>query len=246
MTRAFVVAALLVVAAAPASAQSTARTVRIPSGGIGPRTFAILLPADYDSTQTRYPVLYLLHGGGQDHTAFMARRDFARRARSVDMIVVMPAADRGGASPILAARYEDFLARDLVAYVDANFRTLAAPEARAIAGLSMGGMFAAATAWRYPDVFGIAGAFSPAAPRTEAVSPPSGSGTQYFYVSCGTADSLLTVSRRLVERLKQQNLPHEYHEIPGLGHSWDFWDPQIDAFFQRLRSRPGWRASTAG
>lgn len=232
---------LVVVATVPAVAQSTARTLRIPSEGLGLRTFSVLLPANYDTTNLRYPVLYLLHGGGQDHTAFMARKDFAKRARTVEMIVVMPAADRGGVQAVLATRYEDFLARDLVTYVDANYRTVASPQARAIAGLSMGGMFATATAFRYPDVFGVVGAFSAAAPRTAAAGPPGSSAAPYFYVSCGTADSLLPVSRQIVERLKQQDWPHEYHEIPGFGHAWDFWDPQIDTFFSWLSNRPGWR-----
>jgi len=171
MTRFIVFALAMVAGAGSAAAQSTARTIRIPSADIGQRVFSVLLPTAYDQSTARYPVLYLLHGGGQDHTAFMARRDFARRARVVDMIVVMPAADRGGTTPALVTRYEDFLARELVAYVDANFRTLAAPSARAIAGLSQGGMFAIATGLRYPDVFGIVGAFSAAAPRSEQPVP---------------------------------------------------------------------------
>lgn len=235
---------LVVVAAVPAVAQSTARTVRIPSEGLGLRAFSVLLPTDYESTDRRYPVLYLLHGGGQDHTAFMARKDFAKRARTVAMIVVMPAADRGGVQAEVATRYEDFLARDLVTYVDANYRTVASPQTRAIAGLSMGGMFATGTAFRHPEVFGVVGAFSPAAPRTAAPSPTGSSASPYFYVSCGTADSLLPVSRQIVDRLKQQGWPHEYHEVPGFGHSWDFWDPQIDAFFSWLYVSRGWpRAS---
>src|SRR5687767_4476738 len=84
------VVAISIALSGVAEAQSTARTVRIPSGQIGLRTIAVLLPAGYDQSEKRYPVLYLLHGGGQDHTAFMARRDFAKRARSVEMIVVMP------------------------------------------------------------------------------------------------------------------------------------------------------------
>ena len=58
-----------------ASAQSrTARTIRIDSAAIGsPVTVAVLTPVDYDSTTLRYPVVYLLHGGTQNHTAFPAR-----------------------------------------------------------------------------------------------------------------------------------------------------------------------------
>lgn len=235
-------ATLLVLAAGTAGAQSTASTVRMASTALGQRTFSVLLPAGYDQTSDRYPVLYLLHGGGQDHTAFMARRNFARRARVVDMIVVMPAADRGGASPALAARYEDFLARELAAYVDANYRTVATAQGRAIAGLSQGGMFAVGTGLRYPEVFGIVGAFSAAQPRGEPALPAEHAAS-WFYVSCGAADSLLPVSRRLVEQLRQRNVPHDYHEIPGFGHEWAFWDPQLDAFFQQLLVRPGWRAA---
>jgi putative tributyrin esterase len=244
MMRFLAFAFVLFSAAGSAAAQSTARTLRIPSADIGQRVFAVLLPAAYEQSEARYPVLYLLHGGGQDHTAFMARRDFARRARVVDMIVVMPAADRGGSSPALLTRYENFLARELIAYVDANFRTVATPSGRAIAGLSMGGMFAIGAGLRYPDVFGIVGAFSAAAPRTERPAPAENA-TTYFYISCGAADSLVDVSRRLVDSLRRANAAHEYHEIPGFGHSWAFWDPQIDAFIDRLRTRPGWHAASA-
>jgi S-formylglutathione hydrolase FrmB len=213
----------LLLAATAADAQSTARTVRVQSREIGLRAVAVLLPADYEQSSARYPVLYLLHGGGQDQTAFMARRDFARRARTVDMIVVMPAADRGGIPPTMTTRYEDFLAIELVAYIDANFRTIAAAPSRAIAGLSMGGMFAVGTALRYPRLFGTVGAFSPAAPRTEAPPPDPGADV-FFYVSCGTLDS-------------QHEIAHQYHAIPGFAHSWDFWDPQLDVFFRVLARR---------
>jgi S-formylglutathione hydrolase FrmB len=234
----------LVLVASNAPAQSTARTVRLQSQTIGLRTFAVLLPAGYDETDRRYPVLYLLHGGGQDHTAFMARREFAKRARTVEMIVVMPAADRGSAPAWMVTQYEDFLATELAPYIDANYRTTASAQGRAIAGLSMGGMYAVGTGTRHAGVFGIVGAFSPAAPRADATAPP-GDSMQYFYVSCGQADSLLPVSRKLAATLAARNVAHEYHEIPGFGHAWDFWDPQIDEFFRRLTTRPGWRRVTA-
>lgn len=235
------VSLLLCAIAAGADAQSTARTVRIASESIGVRNVSVLLPRGYAESDTRYPVLYLLHGGGQDHTAFMARPRFAARARTVEMIVVMPAADRGGLPGAAVARYEDFLARELVAYVDANYRTRPDSASRAIAGLSMGGMFAAGTAGRHPAVFGTVGAFSPAVRTADPPAPPVPEAAPYFYVSCGTLDSLLPASRQWVQRLKGAGLAHEYHEIPGFGHSWDFWDPQIDTFFEFLRTRRGWR-----
>jgi enterochelin esterase-like enzyme len=240
MSRSLTLAALILVIATGASTQSTAKTVRIQSEAIGLRTFSVLLPAAYEESERRYPVLYLLHGGGQDHRAFMARRDFARRARTVEMIVVMPAADRGGMPAAAVSRYEDFIARELVPYVDANFRTLGSAEGRAIAGLSMGGMLAAGTGLRFPHLFATVGAFSPAASRAAGPPPPSSDAKPYFYVSCGTLDSLLPASRQLVQVLEERALPHEYHEIPGFAHEWRFWDPQIDTFFQFLSTERGW------
>lgn len=237
--------ALVLIGLVPASAaaQSTARTVRIQSERIGLRTVAVLLPANYEQTEKRYPVLYLLHGGGQDHTAYMARRDFARRARTVEMIVVMPGADRGGMPAGVLTQYEDFIAGELVPYIDANYRTTAAASTRAIGGLSMGGMIATGAGLRYPQVFGIVGAFSPAAPRAQPPAPTAGG--QFFYVSCGTLDSLLPVSRQLVESLVAAGVAHEYQEVPGVGHSWEFWDPQVDRFFGVLAGRPGWQSQSA-
>ena len=74
-------------------ALAQARTVRMPTSHGVDRIFAILLPTSYDTSQARYPVVYLFHGGGQDHTAFMARTAFAPMARKHEFIVVMPAAD---------------------------------------------------------------------------------------------------------------------------------------------------------
>jgi enterochelin esterase-like enzyme len=169
----------------------------------------------------------------------MARSGFAKRARQVEMIVVMPAADRGGLSPAAVRSYEDFIARELVPYVDAHYRTAGTARGRAIAGLSMGGMFAAGAGSRYPTLFGTVGAFS-AAFRGESPSPPESDGAPYFYVSCGDLDSLLPATRRWAQLLRAGGVPHEYHEVPGFGHAWDFWDPQIDAFFRFLATTRGW------
>ena len=237
--------AVAIIATTGVAAGQTARSVRLQSEKIGLRTFAVLLPAGYEESDRRYPVLFLLHGGGQDHTAFMARRDFANRARTVEMIVVMPAADRAAMPALMVTRYEDFIATELVPYIDANYRTTASAAGRAIAGLSMGGMIATATGLRYPQVFATVGAFSPAAPRSEPPARGDAEAGQYFYLSCGTVDSLLPVSRQLAELLAARNIAHEYHEIPGFGHTWSFWDPQIDAFFMRLSTRPGWRRAPA-
>ena len=84
------------------------------------------LPQSYDTSQTRYPVVYLFHGGGQDHTAFMARTAFTPMARKHEFIVVMPAADRSYSAlgPEAQGRYHDYVAGELVDYVDSHYRTI--------------------------------------------------------------------------------------------------------------------------
>ncbi|HEY7191661.1 MAG TPA: alpha/beta family hydrolase [Vicinamibacterales bacterium] len=235
--------ALLVSAAVNAGAQ--ARTVRLPSATLGgERIFAILLPTNYAESEQRYPVLYLFHGGGQDHTAFMARTGFPAMARQHEMIVVMPAADRNytSQSSEAQARYHDFVASELVDYVDSHYRTIASQQARAIGGISMGGRIAIMTALQHPARFGLVGGFSPAVRQDaeEAVQKAEGSVT-YFYVSCGTRDSLLPANREFVAQLTQHHIAHDFKEIQGGEHAWNVWDPELGVFFDLLASREPWR-----
>jgi S-formylglutathione hydrolase FrmB len=245
MRRIAVLLAVVAFMAGVCDAWAQARTVRMPSSYGAERIFAILLPQSYDTSQRRYPVVYLFHGGGQDHTAFMARTAFAPMARKHEFIVVMPAADRSYSAlgPEAQGRYHDYVARELVDYVDANYRTIPARGQRAIGGLSMGGRIATMTALTYADRFGAVGAFSPALrPDAERAVQGVPAAAPFLYISCGTADSLLPINREFVGWLMQRNLPHEYREAPGVGHTWALWDEEIGLFFDLLESR-GFRAA---
>ena len=244
MTR-LLCAALALVTLSAASASAQARTVRHTSASLGSeRIFSILLPSGYADSEKRYPVVYLFHGGGQDHTAFMARRIFPPLAKMQEAIFVMPAADRNysAMSDDAQARYNAYIASELVDYVDANYRTIASPQSRAIAGISMGGRIATMTALQHAQRFGIVGAFSAAlrGDSNESVAKAAGS-TTYFYVSCGTRDSLLPASQQFVMRLEDQKLAHEYHEIPGGEHAWNVWDEELRVFLSVVAKRPAWR-----
>ncbi len=138
--------------------------------------YRIYLPPGYDQAgaderipSRRYPVLYLLHGLGgsaRQWTDLGLAEELDRLAAGgwSPWIVVMPAGRAGywvnhaDGGP----RWGDYVARDLVAHVDATYRTLPRREARAIGGLSMGGHGALQLALNYPEVFGVAGAHSPA------------------------------------------------------------------------------------
>jgi S-formylglutathione hydrolase FrmB len=240
------VAAALASATGVAQSQ-TARTVRFETA-TGQATVAVLLPADYDSTTFRYPVLYLLHGGTQNHTAFPARSWFTRDASRRGMIVVMPHLQpflfsARGDEP---APVEDFLGRELPAYIDSHYRTVNDRRARAIAGISMGGYGATLLGVKRPDVFGTVGAISAALstgnrPRdvgthVAALTPDR---APYFYIACGVADPVLTASRDLSTQLVARQIRSELKEVPG-GHGWEVWDPQVRAFFDVLAKLPGW------
>ena len=240
-----VAAILLSMAATVASGQSlTARTVRFSSTTLGGQaTFAILVPPDYDSSATRYPVVYLLHGGTQNHTAFPARAWFAREISRRNVIAVMPHVPqilynpRGGSLPFEA------LIAELVQYVDTHYRTVAARDGRAISGLSMGGFGAVVAGLTHPEVFGTVGAFSGAfgsgreAMPADAVTALPAERAPFFYLACGVADTALRASRDFVSLLQRRDIAHEYREVPG-GHTWDVWDPQTLAFLETLTSRP--------
>ena len=244
---AIALAALLTCVAAEAEAQSrTARTVRFASAALGAEaTVAILLPPGYDASDKRYPVLYLLHGGTQNHTAFPARLWFSREASRHEMIVVMPHlppvyfSSRGNGAPA----FEAFIATDLTGYVDANYRTIASRNGRGVAGISMGGFAAAIVGLKRPDAFGTVGAISAAltgAGRQSELEAlvaalPAGS-APYVYIACGAQDSLMPASRRFAELLKARTIAHDYREVPG-DHSWAVWDPQVQAFFEVFARR---------
>ena len=258
--------------AAPESPRAMARTVRITSPALGNSeyAFAVLLPNGYDESTVRYPVLYLLHGGGQTHTAFPSRGWFTRDAASRGMIVVLPNGGRSffaNAVGMPDARYEDVVAIDLVRYVDSHYRTLATRESRAIGGISMGGFGSALIALRHPDLFGTVAPLSAplaaaragdggapslvfGAPGSEArrARDPLTLATEavpesspFFYVACGLDDSLLSASREFVRVLQARGIAHRYTEVPG-NHSWNVWDGQLQAFFDLLATRPGWTA----
>ena len=225
----------------------TARTVRFETA-TGLATVAVLLPADYDSTALRYPVLYLLHGGTQNHTAFPARSWFTRDAPLRRMIVVMPHLQpflfsARGDEP---APVEDLLGRELPAYIDSHYRTINDRRARAIAGISMGGYGATLLGVKRPDMFGAVGAISAAlstgnrprgvATHVAALTPDT---APYFYIACGVADPVLTASRDLSTQLIARQIRSELKEVPG-GHGWEVWDPQVRAFFDVLAKLPGW------
>lgn len=131
------------------------------------RKFAIYLPPDYETSQRDYPVLYLLHGSGDDQTGWVQFGEILRIAdkailegNATAMIVVMPDADtvhRGYFNSIKGDwRYENFFFEELMPFVEKEYRIRKEKRYRAVAGLSMGGGGAFVYALRHPELFSSA------------------------------------------------------------------------------------------
>jgi len=133
----------------------------------GARKYAIYLPPDYDHSQRSYPVLYLLHGAGDDQTGWIQFGEVMHIAdkainegKATPMIIVMPDADTGIRgyfnTPDGEWRYEDFFFEEFMSYVEKEFRIKGEKRYRAVAGLSMGGGGSFVYALHRPDLFSSA------------------------------------------------------------------------------------------
>ena len=145
------------------------------SGDSPDRDVSVYLPPGYSSGRQRYPVVYMLHGfTDSDDKWFGLIKHFvsvpanfekAAASGARDMILVMPNAFttfQGSfySSSVTTGDWERFVARDLVAYVDSHYRTLATRDSRGLTGHSMGGYGALRIGMKYPEVFGSVYAMS--------------------------------------------------------------------------------------
>jgi S-formylglutathione hydrolase FrmB len=141
----------------PRLLEVTVTTAALP----GPAHVRILLPSTYYSTPTkRFPVFYLLHGTSGGASDWTEKGSAEQTTERLPMIVVMPDialnGDGGGWCtnwPDGAYSWETFHVQQLIPWVDANLRTIAARKGRAIAGLSQGGFCSTSYAARHPDLF---------------------------------------------------------------------------------------------
>ena len=225
------------------------------------RRMTVYTPAGYDEGG-RYPVVYLLHGSGGDEEAWTT---LGRAAQILDnliaegkakpMIVVMPNGNansdaapgewdrgmykptfRGHLDPKPVASFEESF-KDIVTYIDNNYRTLADKQHRAICGLSMGGGHSYSISLLYPDMFDYVGLFSAHVPLRDADYP--GLQQQFknkpalYWIAIGKSDFLYDNNKVYREYLDKQGYPYEYVETED-GHIWRNWRNYLTVFAQRL------------
>ena len=137
------------------------------------RNYAIYLPPDYETSSRSYPVLYLLHGLGDDQTGWIQFGEVKKIAdnsiingNATPMIIVMPDANTGRVGyfnmPSKDWMYEDFFFNELMPHVESKYRIKSEKKFRAISGLSMGGGGTFTYALHRLDLFSAAAPLSAA------------------------------------------------------------------------------------
>ena len=222
----------------------------------------VFLPPGYFQGAERYPVLYLLHGwGGWDITThrsewdtkyhFFAVADEMMRSGQIPPFIIV--APEGGHDywfnhAVDDQRWGDYVAQEVVAYVDSSYRTIARGSSRAIGGLSMGGLGAIQLALNHPGEFDVVGLRSPALRRSfDPDDAPFFGDSSYYadydpfvlvnrapslaglslYIIIGDQDPWLDRTQEFRTLLDQKQVPYDWHVYPGR-HSGVFFGSHLD------------------
>jgi enterochelin esterase-like enzyme len=217
----------------------------------------VYTPPGYDrAPDTRYPVLYLQHGAGEDERGWttQGRANFildnliaAKKAKPMIIVMDNGYADRvGRAARMFDFRgFEEVLTGELIPKVDATYRTLAGRDHRALAGLSMGGMQALQIGLKHLDKFAYIGSFSgPPLGRLDVKTSYGGAFAdpvvfnqklRLFWLGAGTAEERFAAGLKAMHRaLDKAGVKHLVFESPGTSHEWQTWRRSLHDLAPRL------------
>jgi enterochelin esterase-like enzyme len=270
------------------------------------RRMYVYTPPGYETSKAKYPVLYLLHGGGGDEDAWttMGRANvildnLIAQGKAKPMIVVMPngnptqivsqgyaygptpprqsvtapapppvqaaqgglgmgrgpgapaapagappaagqaaAGARGAAAPggaatpgrgmaqVYAGSYPNSLVKEVIPFIEKNFRAIANKDSRAIAGLSMGGGHTTMATNNNPGVFGWIAVWSAGGQDTDeyvaTLKKVNAGGVKHYWIGAGTTDMALNGSKTLYSAAQKAGLNTTFHTAPG-AHFWFIW-----------------------
>lgn len=240
---------------------------------------SVYLPKGY-SREERYPVLYLIHGYASNESSWMDDLEVPKTADRLaeegkirPLIVVAPEMDNSyginsadtfridnPSDPLSTywGRYEDYLAKDVLQYVDGHFSTKADRSGRYIGGISMGGFISLRTAFLHPDLFSRVGGHSPALftddwsttggerglkaflyptqERREArdpllLAPKLDLSGLTVYMDVGDEDDykFYDGTAKMYDILKSKGVQAEYHLYPGK-HNGEYWKPKLEEY----------------
>ncbi len=164
MKRFYTFFVLLVVLSIKLSIASTVDTVKVYSHSMDKEINTVVVTPDSYDKSKQMPVIYLLHGFGDNHTGWISKGPTVKQLSDLyNVIVVCPDGSTSWYfdSPIDSSfMYETFVSKELVSWIDNNYSTYPSREARAITGLSMGGHGGLYVGIRNQEVFGACGSMS--------------------------------------------------------------------------------------
>jgi enterochelin esterase-like enzyme len=222
----------------------------------------VYIPAEYEKNpHKKYPVLYLLHGWGEDENGWDRQGHMGNimdgliaSGKAVPMIVVMDCGDFKANSDVRVSPTNDVTQvyiKDLIPFIDRTFRTRTNRQDRAMAGLSRGGMQTTATVFNNMDKFAWIGTFSGffmgrMGPGAERVTPSVETAfngvfkdaaafnkqMKLLFISTGTEERS---PKEQVEALKAYGISNiVFHESQGTAHEWLTWRRALNDFAPRL------------
>jgi enterochelin esterase-like enzyme len=214
------------------------------------RRLYVYTPSGYNESEEKYPVLYLLHGGGEDERGWATQGkmdlildNLIAEKKAQPMLVVMVDGNTGtpGFSEQFLRSFEAELTQTVIPFVDKKYRTKTESKSRALAGLSMGGLQTLYAGIYNPSLFSYLGVFSSGwLPNQKSISE-----RQYeymkknagiindkltFWISMGGKEDIAYDNCQvMLSKFNELNIKYTYQEYPG-GHTWPVWRNNLYMF----------------
>lgn len=217
------------------------------------RQFYLYTPPGYDTqTNEKFPVLYILHGGGEDERGWASQGktdlildNLIAEKKAKPMLVVMP----DGNMPMAAFNenglkmFERELKESIIPFVEKNYRVLAGAQNRALAGLSMGGIQTLYAGVQNTDMFAYLGVFSSGWIQSRQTEIADGQyafmktnaakindNLRQFWISMGGKEDIAYENCKvMMAKFDEMGIKYTYRDYPG-GHTWPIWRNDLYTF----------------
>jgi enterochelin esterase-like enzyme len=214
-------------------------------------------PPGYDENNSeKYPVLYILHGGGEDQSGWANQGktdliidNLIAQKKAVPMIVIMPDGNipLNGFGEESLKVFEKELKQCIIPFVEKNYRVKAEPQSRALAGLSMGGIQTLYVGVNNTDMFSNLGVFSSGwiQPMQKDLADSQydfmkknadkiNNNLKQFWISEGGQEDIAWQNgQKMISKFDEMKIKYTYSEYPG-GHSWPVWRNNLYNFAQLI------------
>jgi enterochelin esterase family protein len=222
----------------------------------------VYTPPGYEKGNTRYPVLYLLHGAGGNENAWVTAGrantildNLIADGKSKPMVIVMPLAraeqsDGVGPAKRVTDRtaFEKDLLGDIIPFIEKTYRVSNQPDQRALAGLSAGGATTLNIGLRHPETFhwiaAMSSALGVAGGNMEqqfadvwADSSKLNKSVHMLWISCGKEDTLFNANQQFAQLLTQHNIKNDFRVESG-AHWFRVWRKDLRDFAPMLFTNP--------